>query len=69
MSKEIERARAELDRLVLGKDGISGTAIGLHGSDPCLKVYVRDAGAGRSVPRRVGGFRVVVEKTGAFRKL
>jgi len=69
MSGEIEAAQKELNDRVLGRDGISGTAIGLDGDVAVLKVYVRDAEAGRSVPKRIAGFRVVVEETGEFRRL
>jgi hypothetical protein len=69
MSDGIEAAQKELNARVLGRDGISGTAIGLDGDDPVLKVYVRDDKAGGSVPKRVAGFRVVVETTGEFRRL
>jgi hypothetical protein len=69
MADDIQAAQAELNQKVLGRDGISGTAIGLDGGKPCLKVYARDEKAARSVPKRVAGFRVVVETTGAFRRL
>jgi hypothetical protein len=66
---DIKAAQAELNATVLGRDGVSGTAIGLHGGSPCLKVYVRDAKAARGLPKRVRGFRVVTEATGDFRRL
>ena len=69
MPGAIEAAQQELNDRVLGRDGISGTAIGLDGDDPVLKVYVRDDKAGKGVPKRVAGFRVVVETTGGFRRL
>ena len=62
---DIRKAQDELNRKVLGKPGISGTAIGEKGGKPCLKVYV-DGSA--SVPKSIGGFPVVVEK-GGFRRL
>ena len=69
MADDIRSAQAELNGKVLGQDGISGTAIGLDGSEPCLKVYARDKKAAAGVPKRVAGFRVVVETTGEFRRL
>ena len=55
--------------LGLENTGVSGTAIGERGGKPCLKVYVSNSKAGRSIPKKIGGFKVVVEKTGAFRRL
>lgn len=69
MSAGIEAARKKLNAKVLGRDGVSGTAIGLKGGSPCLKVYVRDAAAAKGVPPSVGGFPVVTEVTGTFRRL
>ncbi len=69
MSGDIKAAHRKLTGKVMGRDGISGTAIGQKGGKPCLKVYVSDSKAGRSVPSNVGGFPVVVEKTGGFRRL
>jgi hypothetical protein len=66
---DAKRAQRELDGLVMGRDGVSGTAIAERGGKPCLKVYVRDAAAGRSVPKKVGGFPVVVEVSGSFKRL
>ncbi len=50
----------------MGRPGVSGTAIGERGGKPCLKVYVSDPKAGRSLPRDVGGYPVVIETTGSF---
>ncbi len=69
MADGIEKAQAELNRKVLGKQGIAGTAIGLHSGKPCLKVYLESDAARGSVPKRVGGFPVVTETTGRFGKL
>jgi hypothetical protein len=64
----IEAAQAELNRKVLGKTGIAGTAIGLHKGRPCLKVYLESDDAASSVPKSVSGFPVVTETTGGFRR-
>lgn len=69
MADDVRKAQESLNDKVLGKPGISGTAIGMKGGRPCLKVYVADDSAGRAVPKRVGGFPVVVETTGSFRRL
>ncbi len=69
MAGDITKAHRELTSRVMGKPGVSGTAIGQKAGKPCLKVYVNDAKAGRAVPSTVGGFRVVVENSGSFRRL
>ena len=69
MGGDIKTAQRELNGKVMGRPGISGTAIGERGGKPCLKVYVSDSKAGGRVPKRIGGFPVVVEKTGGFRRL
>ena len=69
MGSDIKTAQRELNGKVMGRPGISGTAIGERGGKPCLKVYIADSKAGGRVPKRVGGFHVVVEKTGGFRRL
>jgi hypothetical protein len=66
---KLEAAQTELTRLVMGRPGVSGTAVGERCGKPCLKVYVTDAGAAKGLPRRIQGFRVVVENTGTFRRL
>lgn len=66
MTGDVVAAQKELNRKVLGTTGVTGTAIGEKGGKPCLKVYVSgDA----KVPKSVGGFSVVVEKVGEFRRL
>lgn len=64
----LESAHKELAGRVLGRPGVSGTAIGQKGGRPCLKVYVTDAHTGTSIPRSVGGHPVVVEKSGGFKR-
>lgn len=67
---DIKAAQRQLNRKVMGKPGVAGTAIGERTpGEACLKVYVSDDGARKAVPRSVGGFPVVVEKSGKFRKL
>lgn len=69
MSADVKAAHRELTGAVMGRPGVEGTAVGERGGEPCLIVYVSDAAAGRTVPKRVRGVRVVVEKSGGFRRL
>jgi len=69
VTSDIEGAHKELTRRVMGRPGVTGTAIGLVGGEPCLKVYLTEKGAGGSLPSTVRGFRVVREVTGSFRRL
>ena len=69
MARDLEAARQELTRRVMGQPGVSGTAVGEKNGKPCLKVYVSDREARRSIPKDVGGYPVVVETTGPFRGL
>jgi hypothetical protein len=69
MSRDLEAARQELTRQVMGRPGVTGTAVGERNGKPCLKVYVSVAGAGRSIPSEVKGYPVVVVTTGPFRGL
>lgn len=64
-------AQDALNKKVLNCRGVTGTAIGLHGGKPCLKVYVStdDPAITRSLPSRMQGVRVVVEATGTFKRL
>lgn len=64
MSPELKAALAELNRKVLGRPGVGGTAVGESGGSACLVVYLSDAGARPSVPDRVRGIPVRVEVTG-----
>ena len=66
MANDLASAHRELTQSVMGRPGVSGTAIGERGGRPCLKVYVSDPKAGRSFPKVVGGYPVVVETTGSF---
>jgi hypothetical protein len=66
---DVKAAHRELTSRVMGRRGVSGTAIGERAGKPCLKVYVSDPDARRSVPKRVGGYPVVVETTGMFKRL
>ena len=69
MSDDLKAAHRELTDQVMGRPGIKGVAIGERSGKPCLKVYVSAAAAGRKVPKRMGGYPVVVETTGSFKRL
>ena len=66
MDHKLEAAHRELTNRVMGRPGVTGTAIGEAGGKPCLKVYVSDEEARKALPRSVGGFRVVIEMAGPF---
>jgi hypothetical protein len=66
---KLEAAQRKLTNRVMGQPGVTGTAIGERGGKPCLKVYVSDEKAGKTLPRTVDGFRVVIEVTGSFKRL
>jgi len=69
LARDIEAARKKLTRDVMGRPGVSGTAVGERNGEPCLLVYVDDREAARSFPNDVDGYPVVVETTGFFRRL
>jgi hypothetical protein len=68
---DLKSAHDTLTRRVIDLEGVSGTAIGTEGGRPCLKVYLSSGktGARSRIPGKVGGFRVVLEETGTFRRL
>ena len=66
MEDKMRAAQRKLTDRVMGRAGVSGTAIGERDGKPCLVVYVRDKKAGREIPRSVDGIRVVVEVAGRF---
>ena len=67
MPQDIQTAQRDLTRRVMGRPGVSGTAIGRQRGKDCLMVYVNGNVERNLIPKRVGGFPVVVEKTGTFR--
>lgn len=68
MSSDLEAAHRELTRRVMGRPGVSGTAISADAAGrPRLTVYVSDGEAAASLPTSVRGVPVVVERTGPFR--
>ena len=69
MDKKLEAAHRALTKRVMGRPGISGTAVGECDGKPCLRVYLSDPKAAEALPRNVSGFPVVAEVTGAFKRL
>lgn len=69
MDPKLEAAQRKLTTKVMGRPGVTGTAIGERRGKVCLKVYVSDKKAGKSLPRTVDGFQVVIEVTGTFQRL
>ena len=69
MDPKLEAAHRDLTARVLGRPGVTGTAIGEEGGKPCLKVYLSDERAANKLPESVGGYRVVIEIAGPFRPL
>ena len=65
----IEAAQKELTDSLITKPGVTGTAIGLCGDAPCIKVYVtrRDEDLLKLIPDEYKGFKVDVEVKGPFR--
>jgi hypothetical protein len=64
----LKAALSKLTKKVIDRPGVTGTAIGLSGGKPCLKVYVKDRRAAGRIPSRVDGYRVEVEETGTFER-
>lgn len=69
MDPKLEAAQRKLSHQVMGKPGVTGTAIGEKGGRPCLKVYVAERRAKNGLPGTVDGFPVEVEITGPIRPL
>lgn len=67
MDPKLEAAHRKLTKQVMGRPGVSGTAIGERGGKPCLTVYVTDPDASKRLPRRLDGFPVVAEVSGPFK--
>ena len=69
-SEGIRDAHAALTRDVIDLPGVSGTSVGISHGKPCLTVHIerREARLLRKIPAKIGGFDVVVEETGRFRR-
>lgn len=69
MDSRLEAAHRKLTKRVMGRPGVSGTAVGERDGKPCLTVYVTDPGVGKRLPRKLDGFPVVAEVAGPFKAL
>ncbi len=71
MGGTLDRAQDRLNRRVMGIRGVTGTAQGLRGGKPCIKVYVEkeDPKLRARLPRSIEGVPVDVEVTGKMRRL
>ncbi len=65
----MKAALKKLTNKVINRPGVTGTAIGLSGGKPCLKVLVSDRKAAGRIPSSIDGHRVKVEETGTFNRL
>jgi len=67
--RAIIEAQKELTNTVMALTGVTGTAIGLCGETPCIKVYLarRDETVTAQIPQIFRGFRVDIEVTGEIR--
>ena len=67
----VARALARVSRQVLDLRGVAGTAQGLKGGRPCVKIYIEsdDDALRARLPRSADGIPVDVEVTGAVRLL
>jgi len=68
LTDDMKSALDKLTKKVIDMPGVSGTAIGLAGGEPCLKVFVSGKDGSSGIPSSVDGHRVVVEKTGTFKR-
>ena len=64
--RDIVAAQEALTDVVMGLEGVVGTAVGECGGESCIKVYLSAASEALEgeVPGEFGGFRVVTEVTG-----
>lgn len=69
MDKGLDAALRELTNRVMGKPGVSGTALAERGGKPCLLVLVSDPTLKKTLPKEVGGYPVRVEVSGPIRPL
>jgi len=65
----LRAAQRKLTAQVMGRKGVTGTAVGSDRGQPCLKVYVSDASARGGLPGSVDGYPVVVEVSGKIERL
>lgn len=69
--KPIEQVLKEHTEQLMALPGVVGTAQGLCGNNPCIKIYVAQLTdeLRKSIPPRLEGYEVDIEETGAFKAL
>ena len=69
MQRTIDELLAEHTTQWMSIPAVVGTAQGLNAGKPCIKVYVteRTPELDRRIPKRLEGYSVIMEVTGAFR--
>lgn len=69
MDPKLEAAHRKLTEQVMGRPGVTGTAVGKRKGKHYLLVYLTDGKAGKDLPRTVDGIPVLKEVTGDIRAL
>ena len=69
--KTIEAVFNEHSRELMAIPGVVGTAIGLCGDDPCIKVFVQKSNpeSEKKIPARLDGYPVAIEVIGEVKAL
>ena len=69
--KPIEQVLKEHTGQLMALPGVVGTAQGLCGNSPCIKIYVAELTdeLKKTIPSRLEGYEVDIEETGEFRAL
>ncbi|MGA1790562.1 MAG: hypothetical protein ACMUIM_03675 [bacterium] len=69
--KTIEQVLKERTDEWMAIPGVEGTAIGMAGDKPCIRIFVssRREQVQDQIPSTVEGYPVIVEETGIFRAL
>jgi hypothetical protein len=66
--RTIEAVLAAHTQSLMSLPGVVGTALGLCGDAPCIRVFVADAAAARqTIPGRLEGYPVRIDVTGPIR--
>jgi hypothetical protein len=68
MSANLKAALSELTQKVMGRPGVTGTALGQNDGKPCLLVYLVSSSAARGIPNSIRGVPVRTEVTGRIRR-
>lgn len=68
MRADLKPALAELTEQVMGRRGVTGTALGQNDGKPCLLVYLTSSSAAQGIPGRMRGVPVRTDVTGRIRR-